>query len=117
MPETEKERLYDAAVDCAANGRLDEAIAKYRDAIALDRGYADAWHGLSQALAEKGLFEQAVEAAKKLVELEPEDALAYTNLSRIYQQAGNLPEAEAWAAKARLAEWKNRLREPGEGKK
>ncbi len=115
MPETEKERLYNAAVDCAAEGLVDEAIAKYRAAIALDEGYADAWHGLSMALAEKGWYAEAIEAGKKLVEIAPEDVLAYTNLSRSYQQAGNIPEAEAWAARARMADWKAQLRPEGPG--
>jgi tetratricopeptide (TPR) repeat protein len=63
------------------------------------------------ALADKELWEDALDAAKKVVELNPDEQLGFTNVSRIYQRAGNLPEAEAWAAKARVLDWKAKLKE------
>lgn len=109
MPSSEE--LYDQAVDCIADGNLDIAIAKYKEAVALDPNFADAWEGLSMALADKELWAEAIEAAKKVVELNPDEQLAYTNVSRIYQRAGNVPEAESWAAKARVLDWKAQLKE------
>jgi tetratricopeptide (TPR) repeat protein len=109
MPSSEE--LYDQAVDCIAEGQLDEAISKYEEAVALDPNFADAWEGLSMALADKEIWTEAIEAAKKVVELTPDEQLGYTNVSRIYQRAGNVPEAEAWAAKARLLDWKQQLKE------
>ena len=105
------EELYDQAVDCIAAGDLDAAIGKYREAVALDPSFADAWEGLSMAYADKELWDEALEAAKKVVELTPKEQLAYTNVSRIYQRAGNVPEAEAWAAKARVLDWTQQLKE------
>jgi tetratricopeptide (TPR) repeat protein len=105
------EELYDQAVDCIAEGNLDEAIAKYREAVAIAPTFADAWEGLSMALADKELWDDAIAAAKKVVELDPDEQLGYTNVSRIYQRAGNVPEAEAWAAKARVLDWKRQLNE------
>jgi superkiller protein 3 len=105
------EELFDAAVDQVAEGDVDAAIAKYREAINLEPTYSDAWEGLSMALADKELWDQAIEAAKKVVELTPKEQLAYTNVSRIYQRAGNVPEAEAWAAKARVLDWTQQLKE------
>ncbi|MCX8071896.1 MAG: tetratricopeptide repeat protein [Candidatus Binatia bacterium] len=112
MPSAEE--LYDQAVDCVAAGDLDAAIDHYRAAIALDPNFADAWEGLSMALADQGLWDEAIAAAEKAVELAPEEQLAYTNLSRICQRAGKIAEAEAWAAKARVLDWKRQLREGGE---
>ncbi len=109
MPTSEE--LYDQAVDCVADGDHDGAIQKYREALALDPNFADAWEGLSMALADKEMWAEAIEAAKKVVELDPDEQLGYTNVSRIYQRAGNVPEAEAWAAKARLLDWKRQLKE------
>jgi len=103
--------LYDQAVDLVAEGKPEEAVVKYREAIALDENFVDGWTGLALALAELQRFDEAIEAGKKLVELEPDDPLSYTNLSRFYQQMGNVPEAEAWAAKARIADWKQQIRE------
>ena len=39
-------------------------------------------------------------AAEKLVELEPDDPLSHTNLSRILMQKGLIPEAEDASARA-----------------
>ena len=105
------DELFNQAVDHIADGDLDAAIAKYKDAIAVDAGFADAWEGLSMALADKEMWEEAIAAAKKVVELTPKEQLAYTNVSRIYQRAGNVPEAEAWAAKARVADWTQQLKD------
>lgn len=105
------EDLFDQAVDHIAEGDVDGAIAKYQEALDSNPAFADAWEGLSMALADKELWEQAIEAAKKVVELTPKEQLAYTNVSRIYQRAGNVPEAEAWAAKARVLDWTQQLKE------
>ncbi|MBI4516828.1 MAG: tetratricopeptide repeat protein [Deltaproteobacteria bacterium] len=107
---TAAEELYNQAVDCVADGDLDGAIAKYRQALALEANYADAWEGLSMALADQENWPDAVAAARRVVELNPDDQLPYTNLSRIYQRAGNIPEAESWAAKGRVIEWKQQLK-------
>ena len=109
MPTSEE--LYDQAVDCIADGQIDAAVAKYRAAVELDPKFADAWAGLSMALADKELWEEALAAAKRVVELSPDDQLGYTNVSRIYQRAGNVPEAEAWAAKGRVLDWKRQIKE------
>ena len=46
------------------------------------------------ALAQQGNVDEAIDAARRLVELEPEDPLSHTNLSRLLQQKGLIPEAE-----------------------
>jgi tetratricopeptide (TPR) repeat protein len=102
--------LFDRAVDHIAAGEVDDAILKYKEALAIDATFADAWEGLSMAYADKELWEEALDAAKRVVELTPDEQLAYTNVSRIYQRAGNVPEAEAWAAKARVLDWTRQLK-------
>lgn len=108
MPKAEE--LYDAAVDHVAAGEPEAAVEKYRAALAEDDGFADAWEGLSMALADLERWGEAIAAATRVVELTPDEQLAYTNLSRIYQRAGNIPEAEAWAAKGRVLEWKRQIK-------
>lgn len=83
-----------------AQGRTDEAIALYREAIDLAPRLAIAWNGLSLALAKQGDLEAAIDAAEKLVELEPDEPLSHTNLSRILMQKGLIPEAEDAKARA-----------------
>lgn len=104
------DELYDQAVDCIAEGRTAEAIACYRAALAQAPEFVDAWEGLSMALADQGEWNEAITAARRVVELDPDEQLGYTNVSRIYQRAGNVPEAEAWAAKARVLDWKAQLK-------
>lgn len=76
-------------------GEVDQACEKYREALAADEQLAIAWNGLSIALQRRGDLPGAIEAAERLVELEPDDPLSHTNLSRLLQQQGKVPEAEA----------------------
>ncbi len=104
------EDLYDQAVDCIADGDVTGAVDKYERALEIDATFADAWEGLSMALADLERFAEAIDAAHKAVELTPDEQLAYTNLSRIYQRAGEIEKAEEWAAKGRILDWKQQLK-------
>jgi Flp pilus assembly protein TadD len=86
--------LYKAGIDHFAHGRNGEAIEAYRKALAIDAQLAMAWNGLAMALARDGDLDAAIAAARRYVELEPEEPLAHTSLSMLYQQAGRIPEAE-----------------------
>jgi tetratricopeptide (TPR) repeat protein len=112
-----KDELYDRAVDFVADGKLDEAIATYQEAIAIDPGFTDALHGLAMAYADKGMFDEAIEHGRKLVALTPDDTLAHTSLSMFYQRKGMIAEAEAEGAKARVLDWKRQLAEQADQKK
>ena len=106
-----KEDLFDQAVDAVAESDLERAVTLYREALQVDPDYADAWEGLSMALADLERWSEAIEAGHRVVELVPDDQLPYTNLSRIYQRTGDVPKAEEWAAKGRVLEWKRQLKE------
>lgn len=92
--------LYKQGFGLFVKGQLDEAIARYREAIEVSPRLSIAWNGLSLALAKQGKLDAAIDAAEKLIELEPDDALSHTNLSRILQQKGLIPEAEDAKARA-----------------
>jgi Flp pilus assembly protein TadD len=92
--------LYNEGFGHFAKGENAEAISLYRQAIDSQADLAIAWNGLSMALAKNGDLDGAIEAAKKLIELEPDDPLSHTNLSRFYQQNGMIPEAEEESAVA-----------------
>lgn len=77
-----------------AAGRLAEAEAGYRRALALDPKLPIAWNGLAMVLEKTGDLDGAIAAAHRLVELEPDEALGHTSLSRFYQQKGMIREAE-----------------------
>lgn len=105
-----KEELFDRAVDAVADGDPAAAVAAYRQALAIDPDYADALEGLSMALADLERFDEAIAAAVRVTELLPDEILSYTNVSRIYQRAGDVPKAEEWAAKGRMLDWKQQLK-------
>ncbi len=113
-----KEDYYYAGVDLFSEGKLDEAIATYQKALALDPAYTDALHGLAQAYYTKDDFDNAIATARRIVELDPDDVLAYTSISRAYQRKGMIREAEEAGNKARVLGWKKQLQEQkakGEG--
>jgi tetratricopeptide (TPR) repeat protein len=99
--------LYKQGFGHFAKGEHAEAIRLYREAIDVQADLAIAWNGLSMALAQSGDLDGAIEAAKRLIELEPDDALSHTNLSRFYQQKGMIPEAEDEKAVAMRLQMRN----------
>lgn len=103
------EELYDRGVDLFAEGKYDQAIAAYDEALGVDPGFVDALHGLAMAYAEKGDLQAAIGAAKRITEASPDDPLGYTSLSMLYQRAGRIADAEAAANQARVLEWKQQL--------
>jgi tetratricopeptide (TPR) repeat protein len=105
------EDSYYSALDHYAEGRLKEAIADYNSAIVSDPTFLDAMHGLARAYQDSEEFDKAIEVANRIVELDPDDVLAHTSLSILYQRKGMVPEAEAEGAKARVLGWKQQLKQ------
>jgi tetratricopeptide (TPR) repeat protein len=104
------EDRYYAALDLMADGKLEDAVAAYRESLAIDPTFTEAMHGLARALQDLQRYDQAVEVARKITELDPDDVLAHTSLSVLYQKKGMIPEAEAEGAKARVLGWKQQLK-------
>ncbi len=111
MTDQNKEDCYFRGVDLFASGKHDDAIAAYEEALAIDPAYTDALHGLAQSYAAKGELDRAIEIAKRIAELDPDDVLAHTSLSIFYQKKRMIPEAEAAASQARILSWKQQLKE------
>jgi Tfp pilus assembly protein PilF len=86
--------LYDLAVDLRDQGDKPGAVAKLEDAIRLDPAFAIGHGMLAKLYADLAESDKAIAHAKKVVELEPDDAFSYTALSVIYQRCGRIPEAE-----------------------
>jgi tetratricopeptide (TPR) repeat protein len=113
-----KEDHYNQGMEFFAQEQLDEAIASYERALEEDPNYADALHALAMAQAHRGNLDKAIELGKRLIEVAPDDELAYTSLSIFYQQKGMIAEAEQIGAQARTLGWKRQLGEKKEtGKK
>jgi tetratricopeptide (TPR) repeat protein len=112
------EDYYHTAVESLANGDLKAAIHGFRASLAADPGFADAAHGLIHALKDAAEYDEAVAVTQRLIADDPDDVLAHTSLSILYQHQGRIAEAEAAATRAKLLGWKKQLREestPGNG--
>ena len=103
--------IYYGALDSFAEGDLAAAIAGFRQSLDLDPGMLDAMHGLIRALQDAGQLDEAIATAHRLAAIDPDDVLAHTSLSILYQHKGMVPEAEAEAAKAKLLGWKFQLQQ------
>ena len=101
---------YYAALDFYAEGQHEQAVAEYQKSIAADPTFADALHGLARTYQDMNQLDDAIEVSKKIAELEPDDVLAHTSLSILYQKKGMIPEAEAEGNKARVLGWKQQLK-------
>jgi tetratricopeptide (TPR) repeat protein len=106
----EAEDLYYAALDLMAEGHLEKAVEAYRETLAADPSFTEPMHGLVRALQDLQRYDEAIEAAKKIAEIDPDDVLAHTGLSVLYMKKGMIPEAEAEGAKARVLGWKQQLK-------
>ena len=104
------EDLYYAALDLMAEGKLEQAVSGYRESLAADPTFTEAMHGLARALQDLARYDEAIAVAQRIAELDPDDVLAHTSLSVLYQKKGMIPEAEAEGAKARVLGWKQQLK-------
>lgn len=109
-PRQNAETRYYAALDLMAEGKLEEAVDAYRKSIESDPTFTEAMHGLARALQDLQRYDEAVMVAQRIAELDPDDVLAHTSLSVLYQKKGMIPEAEAEGAKARVLGWKRQLK-------
>ena len=97
-----REQLYDEADKLKDDGKLEEAIAKLNESLAVDPQYALAHSALAVVLTRLGRHDEAISHAKRVCELEPNDAFSFTAMSVTCQRAGKIMEAEDALARARM---------------
>jgi tetratricopeptide (TPR) repeat protein len=85
MPDTTQ--LYDEGDRLKDEGKLDEAVAKFEEALALEPDYALAHSALAVVLQRMDKHDEALKHAKKVCELEPDDPFSFTALSVTFQRA------------------------------
>ena len=101
---------YYAALDLLAEGQPERAVEEFRNSLAADPTHNEAMHGLARALQDLNQLDEAISVAQRIAELDPDDVLAHTSLSVLYQKKGMIPEAEAEGNKARILGWKRELK-------
>jgi Flp pilus assembly protein TadD len=116
MPDAARQKAEDhyyTALDLMAEGHLEQASAAYQESLTADPTFTEAMHGLARVLQDLQRYDEAIAVAQRLAELDPDDVLAHTSLSVLYQRKGMIPEAEAEGAKARVLGWKQQLKKGG----
>lgn len=107
---TDRKTHYLAGMKLFGVDRHAEAIEEYAKALSLSPDWTDALHALATSYSKLGRQDEAIATVQRIIELEPDDAFAYTSLSIFLQRKGQIPEAEAAAAKARMLNWKQELK-------
>jgi len=74
-------------------GRTDEAISEYHQALKLNPDDADTRYNLANALYRKGLLDEAISQYQESLKLNPNDASGHNNLGIVLFQKGRRPEA------------------------
>jgi len=73
-------KVAEAAEHLAKKNEHQEAIAKYREAVALDPLYFEAWNNLALELQDAGTPNEAEQVFRRLMQSNPEHVLVFTNL-------------------------------------
>jgi tetratricopeptide (TPR) repeat protein len=86
-------------------GRHDEAVKAYQRAAALavaleGREDEQAWHNMGVALAKLSRYEEALKVFRKVIQLNPDSALAHSILGEVFFRLGNRDSAYQKAEEA-----------------
>jgi len=101
---------YYAALDLVSEGQQERALDEYQKSLDADPVFTEAMHGMARTLQDLNRLDEAIVVANRIAELDPDDVLAHTSLSVLYQKKGMIPEAEAEANKARILGWKQQVK-------
>ena len=85
---------YNQGVDLREQGRNNEAIQKFDEAIRLNPEYDDAYYNRGNAYYDLGQFERAIQDYDEAIRLNPQYGLAYANRTLAHTVLGMDAEAE-----------------------
>lgn len=106
----EAAKLYIEGIQAFGRKEYESAVERFKASLAVRADDTEVINAMAIALMELERFEEALDAGNKFVELDPNDPMAHTSLSMIYQRMGKIDEAEAEAAKHRMKSWKQELK-------
>jgi len=92
---TSTQRHYNAGLDLEVQGRFEEAISEYDEAIAADPGNAQAYNNRGGLYGRLGDLRLAIEDFDEAIRLDPGYALAYFNRGLAYSAIGEATLADA----------------------
>ena len=74
-------------------GRLQEALCHYKEAIRIHPNFADAYSNMGNTLKEMQDINGAMQCYSRAIQINPAFADAHSNLASIYKDSGNVLEA------------------------
>jgi len=104
--------IEDATADYAL-GESDAALAMLARATAAAPESFEAWHALAEVNFSLRRLDAALAAGERALALRPSDLFINTTLSRIWMERGDKARAEHFGAQAKIASWKDQLKNPG----
>jgi predicted Zn-dependent protease len=88
------DQQYDEAIELQQAGKLDEAVGKLETLVRDQPDFMLAHAALSVFYGKLNRHDEAVEHARRVCELDPDDPFSHMAMSLICQRAGRIPEAE-----------------------
>jgi tetratricopeptide (TPR) repeat protein len=88
-------KAAEKAEHLAKKKQHEDAIAEYREAVALDPLYFEAWNNLALELQATGKTDEAEQVFRRLLQSNPEHVLVFTNLAALLSSQKRYAEAEA----------------------
>jgi folate-binding protein YgfZ len=105
-PKLKATELYDDGLTAFRHDNLKVAEEKLTKAIELDPGFSDAYEALGVMLGRQDRYPEAVTFMEKLTQVDPDSAMAHTNLSLFLMKMGKIEEAENHKSLATLKSFK-----------
>jgi predicted O-linked N-acetylglucosamine transferase (SPINDLY family) len=87
--------LNNLGVVAKDQGRLEEAVGRYRQALAVKSDFVEALNNLADALRAQGKLDEAAEACLRALDLKPDYAEAHNTFGAVRKDQGLLDEAIA----------------------
>ncbi|HYV44355.1 MAG TPA: tetratricopeptide repeat protein [Myxococcaceae bacterium] len=88
-PSPDAQAAFDRGERALAEGRLDQAVAAYKEALSKSPGYAAALNGLGLTLFKQDKKPEAIQQFKAATEANPSFALAWSNLGFASRKMGD----------------------------
>jgi tetratricopeptide (TPR) repeat protein len=112
MTDDELQTLIEDATADFALGEAELAIEKLTRATDAAPQSFEAWHALAEVNFSLRHLDAALAAADRGHALRPADLFINTTLSRIWMERGDKARAEHFGAQAKIADWKEQLKNP-----
>lgn len=97
---TDVSTLYAESEQLKDDGKLDEAITKLHEVLAIDENHVLSHLALAVLYGRVGQHDKACEHGEKACELEPNEAFNFTAMSVTYQRAWQGTQRQEYIAKA-----------------